>query len=151
MNKTHVTRRVMQPTWFLVDAKNKTLGRLSTQVAHALKNKHSIYYTPYQINKSHIIIINASLIQVTGQKKYQKIYYRHSGRPGGLTKESFMQLQKRIPERIIEKAIKGMLPKNALGRQLFTCLKIYSGSDHPHQANNLIPLPTQQLNPSLNK
>lgn len=151
MNKTYVARQAIEPTWFLVDAKNKTLGRLSAQVASVLKNKYSIYYTPHRISKSYIVIINASLIKVSGQKKSQKIYYKHSGRPGGMTQENFTQLQKRIPERIIEKAIKGMLPKNTLGRQLFGCLKIYSGSNHPHQANNLMPLPTQKFNLSLNK
>lgn len=144
-----MARQAIQPTWFLVDAKNKTLGRLSTQIASILKNKHSIYYAPHQISKSHIVIINASSIQVSGQKKSQKIYYKHSGRPGGMKQENFTQLQKRIPKRIIEKAVKGMLPKNTLGRQLFTCLKIYSGSDHPHQANDLIPLPTQKFNSDL--
>lgn len=151
MNKTYVAKRFSQPTWFIVDAKDKTLGRMCTQVAHALKNKHSIYYAPYQARKSYIVIINASFIQISGQKKYQKKYRKHSGRPGGLKEESFMHLQKRIPERIVEKAIKGMLPKNVLGRKLFTYLKIYPGANHPHQVNNLIPLPTQQLKPSLNK
>jgi len=140
MNKTYIQKQNNKSTWFFIDAKNKTLGRLSSQIASTLKNKYSIYYTPYQINKSNIIVINAEHIKISGQKKYQKIYYKHSGRPGGLKKETFIQLQKRIPERIIEKAVKGMLPKNALGRKLFTHLKVYSGPDHPHDAQKPIPL-----------
>lgn len=141
MNKTYINKNHHDGQWFFIDAKDKTLGRISTQIASNLKNKYSIYYTPYQINKSYIIVINAEKIKVSGQKKYQKIYRRHSGRPGGLKKESFIQLQKRLPERIIEKAVKGMLPKNALGRRLFTYLKIYSGPDHPHRAQKPTPLP----------
>lgn len=140
MNKTYIQKQNNKSTWFFIDAKDKTLGRLSTQIASTLKNKYSIYYTPYQINKSNIIVINAEQIKISGQKKYQKIYYKHSGRPGGLKKETFTQLQKRIPTRIIEKAVKGMLPKNALGRRLFTHLKVYSGPKHPHDAQKPIPL-----------
>lgn len=145
MNKTYIAKehKNSQRGWLLIDAKNQTLGRLSTKIASTLKNKHSIYYTPHQISKSYIVIINAACIKVSGQKRQQKIYYRHSGRPGGLKQEKFMQLQKRIPKRIIEKAVKGMLPKNTLGRKMFTCLKIYSGPDHPHKANKLMYLPIQ--------
>lgn len=141
MNKTYIAKNNLDHQWFYIDAKDKTLGRISTQIASNLKNKYSIYYTPHQISNSRIIVINANKVKVSGQKKYQKLYRRHSGRPGGLKKETFIQLQKRIPERIIEKAIKGMLPKNALGRRLFTHLKIYSGSTHPHQAQKPIALP----------
>lgn len=144
MNKTYIIKKYKQPTWFLVDAKEKTLGRLSTHIAHILKNKHSIYYTPYQISKSNIIIINASFIKVSGQKKYQKTYYRHSGKPGGLTKETFIKLQERIPERIIEQAVKGMLPKSTLGRKMLSNLKIYPGPSHPHKAQKPIPLLTNK-------
>ncbi len=140
MNKTYIQKQNNKSTWFFIDAKDKTLGRLSTQIASTLKNKYSIYYTPYQINKSNIIVINAEHVNISGQKKYQKIYYKHSGRPGGLKKETFTQLQKRIPTRIIEKAVKGMLPKNALGRRLFTHLKVYYGPNHPHIAQKPIPL-----------
>jgi len=140
MNKTYIQKENKKSTWFFIDAKDKTLGRLSTQIASTLKNKYSIYYTPYQINKSNIIVINAEHVKISGQKKYQKIYYRHSGRPGSLKKETFTQLQKRIPTRIIEKAVKGMLPKNAMGRRLFTHLKVYSGPQHPHNAQKPIPL-----------
>jgi len=140
MNKTYIQKQNNKSTWFFIDAKDKTLGRLSTQIASTLKNKYSIYYTPYQLNQSNIIVVNAEHINISGHKKYQKIYYKHSGRPGGLKKETFTQLQKRIPTRIIEKAVKGMLPKNALGRRLFTHLKVYSGPHHPHGAQKPIPL-----------
>jgi len=140
MNKTYIQKQNNRSTWFCIDAKDKTLGRLSTQIASTLKNKYSIYYTPHQINQSNIIVVNAEHIRISGQKKYQKIYYKHSGRPGGLKKETFTQLQKRIPARIIEKAVKGMLPKNAMGRRLFTHLKVYSGPHHPHDAQKPIPL-----------
>ncbi len=138
MNKTYILKKNLTPSWYLLDAKDKTLGRISTQIANILKGKNCSSYTPHCINMSYIIVINAELIQVSGQKKSQKIYYRHSGRPGSLKKESFGQLQKRIPNRIIEKAVKGMLPKNILGRKLFTHLKVYSRALHPHNAQNPI-------------
>lgn len=141
MNKTYLQNKTNTVQWFYVDAKNQILGRLSTQIASSLKSKHSIHYTPYQPSTSYIIVINADKIKVSGLKKYNKIYRRHSGRPGGLKTEKFIDLQKRIPERIIEKAVKGMLPKNALGRKLFTHLKIYSGSKHPHDAQRPLKLP----------
>lgn len=140
MNKTYINKTKQKEQWFYIDANNHTLGRISTQIALNLKNKLSAEYTPYQISKSYIVVINAEKIKVSGQKKHQKLYKRHSGRPGGLKKETFIQLQNRIPERIIEKAVKGMLPKNALGRRLFTHLKVYSGPIHPHQAQRPIPL-----------
>nr|YP_007878207.1 50S ribosomal protein L13 [Calliarthron tuberculosum]AGA63818.1 50S ribosomal protein L13 [Calliarthron tuberculosum] len=132
MNKTFISKDDQQVKWYLVDAKNQTLGRLSSQIASTLKGKNNFHYTPDRINNSYIIVINAKDIQVTGNKKLQKLYYKHSGRPGGLKTETFEQLQKRIPTRIIEKSVKGMLPKNTLGRQLFRHLKVYSGNSHPH-------------------
>lgn len=141
MNKTYMNISDHNNQWFFIDAQDKTLGRISTQIASNLKNKYNKYYTPHKIYKSYVIVINAEKIKVSGQKKYQKIYRKHSGRPGGLKKETFITLQKRLPERIIEKAVKGMLPKNALGRQLFTALKVYSGPNHPHKAQKPIPLP----------
>lgn len=141
MNRTFIKNKQDTTQWFFVDANNQTLGRLSTQIASNLKNKYSPYYSPHQANRSYIIIVNAEKIKVTGEKKHKKIYKRHSGRPGGLKQETFIELQKRLPERIIEKAVKGMLPKNALGRKLFTHLKIYSGPYHPHKAQKPLALP----------
>ena len=140
MNKTYIKKDNLNIQWFCIDANNQTLGRLSSQIASYLKNKNSIYYTPFQVSQSHIININAEKIKVSGHKKNQKLYRRHSGKPGGLKIETFKDLQNRIPTRIIEKAVKGMLPKNALGRQLFTYLKVYNGPNHPHSAQRPIPL-----------
>ena len=122
--------------WYLVDAENQTLGRLATEVAAVLRGKNKPYFTPHLDTGDFVVIVNAEKIQVTGRKDTQKLYRRHSGRPGGMKVETFNALQERIPERIVEKAIKGMLPHNALGRQLFRKLKVYKGSEHPHAAQN---------------
>ncbi len=122
--------------WYLVDAENQTLGRLATEVAAVLRGKNKPYFTPHLDTGDFVVIVNAEKIQVTGRKGTQKLYRRHSGRPGGMKVETFNALQERIPERIVEKAIKGMLPHNALGRQLFRKLKVYKGSEHPHRAQN---------------
>lgn len=136
MNKTYVPKKNHQTTWYLIDAKDKTLGRLSTEISKILRGKNNITYTPYLNNISYVIVTNAQEIKVTGVKKQHKVYKRHSGRPGGMKIETFEQLQKRIPNRIIEKSIKGMLPKGPLGRKLFNKLKVYSDSQHPHAAQN---------------
>jgi large subunit ribosomal protein L13 len=122
--------------WYLVDAENQTLGRLATEVAAVLRGKNKPYFTPHLDTGDFVVIVNAEKIQVTGRKATQKLYRRHSGRPGGMKVETSNALQERIPERIVEKAIKGMLPHNALGRQLFRKLKVYKGSEHPHVAQN---------------
>ena len=122
--------------WYLVDAENQTLGRLASEVAAVLRGKNKPYFTPHLDTGDFVVIVNAEKIQVTGRKGTQKLYRRHSGRPGGMKVETFNALQERIPERIVEKAIKGMLPHNALGRQLFRKLKVYKGSEHPHAAQN---------------
>jgi large subunit ribosomal protein L13 len=135
MNKTiFSTKKKSEYTWFLLDADSKTLGRLSTEVSKILLGKNDVSYT-YSQNINHgVIIINAEKITITGRKEGDKFYYRHSGRPGGLTIETFKELKERLPSRIIEKSIKGMLPKGSLGRELFSNLKVYKGSDHPHKA-----------------
>jgi len=119
---------------YLVDAENQTLGRLATEVASVLRGKNKPNFTPHLDTGDFVVVINAEKIQVTGNKAEQKLYRRHSGRPGGMKVETFNALQGRIPERIVETAIKGMLPHNALGRQLFRKLKVYKGPDHPHSA-----------------
>jgi large subunit ribosomal protein L13 len=135
MKDTFITSKTtFKSQWFILDAKEKCLGRLATEAVNILRGKTKNFYNPSQDTGDYVIIINAEDIKVTGNKTTQKIYMRHSGRPGGKTIESYEQLQVRIPERIIEKAIKGMLPKNRLGRRLFTKLKIYSGNAHPHTA-----------------
>ncbi|HIK33251.1 MAG TPA: 50S ribosomal protein L13 [Oscillatoriales cyanobacterium M59_W2019_021] len=120
--------------WYVVDASNQRLGRLAVQIAEILRGKNKPTYTPHLDTGDFVIVVNAEKIQVTGKKSSQKLYRRHSGRPGGMKTETFEKLQARLPERIIETAVKGMLPKNTLGRQLFTKLKVYAGPNHPHDA-----------------
>ena len=135
MNKTSIpSLDSIDRQWFLVDAENQTLGRLATEVASVLRGKTKPNFTPHLDTGDFVIVVNAEKIKVTGKKAEQKLYRKHSGRPGGMKIESFNSLQARIPERIVEKAIKGMLPHNSLGRQLFRKLKVYKGSDHPHSA-----------------
>ncbi len=135
MNKTSVpSPDSIDRQWFLVDAENQTLGRLATEVASVLRGKTKPNFTPHLDTGDFVIVVNAEKIKVTGKKSDQKLYRRHSGRPGGMKVETFKSLQSRIPERIVEKAIKGMLPHTRLGRQLFTKLKVYKGSEHPHLA-----------------
>ncbi len=124
----------LEPKWYVIDAADQRLGRLATEVARIIRGKNKPIYTPHMDTGDFVIIVNAEKIEVTGKKGSQKLYRRHSGRPGGMKIETFDQLQARIPERIIEKAVKGMLPKNTLGRNLFTKLKVYAGPDHPHEA-----------------
>ena len=133
MNKTFVPcADSANRRWCLVDAENLTLGRLATEVASILRGKNKPSYTPHLDTGDFVIIINAEKVRVSGNKASQKLYRRHSGRPGGMKTETFNALQKRLPERIVEKAVKGMLPHNSLGRQLFRKLKVYRGADHPH-------------------
>jgi len=124
----------IERNWYLVDATDQRLGRLASEIATVLRGKNKPTFTPHLDTGDFVIVINAEKIDVTGKKRSQKLYRRHSGRPGGMKTETFAKLQARIPERIIEQAVKGMLPKNTLGRQLFTKLKVYAGADHPHQA-----------------
>lgn len=135
MTKTYVPPvNDIDRKWYVVDAADKRLGRLATEVASVLRGKNKPIYTPNMDTGDFVVIVNAEKVVVTGNKSSQKLYRRHSGRPGGMKVETFDQLQARIPERIIEKAVKGMLPKNALGRKLFTKLKVYAGPEHPHAA-----------------
>ncbi len=125
---------ILDRKWYVIDAADQRLGRLACEVAKILRGKNKPVYTPHMDTGDFVIIINAEKVVVTGRKSSQKLYRRHSGRPGGMKVETFEKLQQRIPERIVEKAVKGMLPKNSLGRQLFTKLKVYPGPNHPHQA-----------------
>ena len=137
MNKTTIPKiDSLKRQWYLVDAENQTLGRLATEVASILRGKNKPHFTPHLDTSDFVVVVNADKIRVTGNKSEQKLYRRHSGRPGGMKVENFHSLQQRIPERIVEKAIKGMLPHNALGRQLFRKLKVYRGPEHPHSAQN---------------
>ena len=120
--------------WFVIDAENKVLGRLATEVARRLRGKHKPEYTPHVDTGDYIVIINADKIAVTGNKEQNKMYHHHTGYPGGLKSMTFEKLREKAPERIIEKAVKGMLPKNPLGRAMFTKLKVFAGSEHAHTA-----------------
>ena len=133
--KTYTARpKDIRREWFVVDAADKVLGRLATEVARRLRGKHKPEYTPHMDTGDHIIIINADKVRVTGAKTQDKMYYRHTGYPGGIKEASFDALQQRHPERVIEQAVKGMLPKNSLGRAMFKKLHIYAGPQHKHQA-----------------
>jgi large subunit ribosomal protein L13 len=135
MNKTYVPPQdSIEQQWYVVDAAGQRLGRLATEIAIILRGKNKPTYTPHMDTGDFVIVVNAEKVQVTGKKSDQKLYRRHSGRPGGMKTETFAKLQARIPERIIEQAVRGMLPKNSLGRNLFTKLKVYKGSEHPHAA-----------------
>jgi large subunit ribosomal protein L13 len=140
MNKTYIPSLAKTNTWYLIDAQGQNLGRLSTQVARILTGKNSPKYAPSWNCQDHIILINAKDIEVTGRKKCQKLYYRHSGRPGGLKTETFEELQERLPNKIVENAVRKMLPKGSLGRQIFKNLKVYSNKIHPHTAQNPITI-----------
>ncbi|QNI71678.1 50S ribosomal protein L13 [Cyanobium sp. NS01] len=141
MNKTPLPSvDSLDRQWFVVDAENQTLGRLASEVASVLRGKNKPCYTPHLDAGDFVIVINADKVRVSGNKASQKLYRRHSGRPGGMKTETFAHLQARLPERIVEKAIKGMLPHNALGRQLFRKLKVYKGTEHPHTAQKPQPL-----------
>tara|TARA_Y100000589_G_scaffold20244_1_gene16725 strand:+ start:2249 stop:2680 length:432 start_codon:yes stop_codon:yes gene_type:complete len=141
MNKTTTPSiESLERNWYLVDAKHKKLGRLATEIATVLRGKNKPSFTPHLDTGDFVIVINAEKIEVSGKKSSQKLYRRHSGRPGGMKVEKFESLQNRIPERIIEQAVKGMLPHNTLGRQQFRKLKVYRGQDHPHVAQNPVLL-----------
>jgi large subunit ribosomal protein L13 len=141
MSKTYLPPQdSIERNWYIVDAADQRLGRLASEIAMVLRGKNKPTYTPFLDTGDFVIVINAEKIDVTGKKRSQKLYRRHSGRPGGMKTETFAKLQARIPERIIEHAVKGMLPKNTLGRQLFTKLKVYAGPEHPHQAQQPQPL-----------
>ncbi|MCB1847335.1 MAG: 50S ribosomal protein L13 [Halieaceae bacterium] len=120
--------------WFVVDAADKTLGRLASEIAHRLRGKHKPEYTPHVDTGDYIVVINAEKVRVTGAKTTDKMYHHHTGYPGGLKSISFDKLIAKAPERVIQGAVKGMLPRNPLGRAMFRKLKVYAGAEHPHAA-----------------
>ena len=133
--KTYTAKpETVKREWFVIDAEGATLGRLATLVATYLRGKHKPEYTPHVDTGDNIIVINADKVAVTGAKALDKMYYRHTGYPGGLREINFNDLQTRKPGRVVELAVKGMLPKNPLGRAMFTKLKVYAGTEHPHTA-----------------
>jgi large subunit ribosomal protein L13 len=124
----------VQRDWYVVDAEGKTLGRLATEVAARLRGKHKPEFTPHVDTGDYIVVVNAEKVAVTGNKPTQKIYYSHTEYPGGIKDINFQDLIKKAPERVIQSAVKGMLPRGPLGREMFRKLKIYAGSEHPHAA-----------------
>jgi len=133
--KTYSTRTSdIQRQWHVVDASQEVLGRLASRVARLLMGKHKTIYVPHLDTGDYVIVINAARVRVTGNKAKQKTYYRHSGYPGGLKSITLEKMLATHPERVIEKAVKGMLPKNALGRAMASKLKVYAGESHPHEA-----------------
>jgi len=135
MRTTYMAKpKEIERKWYVVDAAGKTLGRLASEVASILRGKHKPIYTPNVDTGDHVIIINASEIVLTGKKNTDKLYYRHSLHPGGLKVRTAQEMRNQFPERMIELAVRGMLPKGSLGRQMFKKLHVYAGSEHPHQA-----------------
>ncbi len=124
----------VQRQWHVIDATDVVLGRLSTQAAALLRGKHKPVYAPHVDTGDFVIIVNADKVHLSGNKRTQKLAYRHSGHPGGLRSVRYDDLLEKNPAKAVEKAVKGMLPKNSLGRQMLTKLKVYAGPDHPHQA-----------------
>jgi len=130
----------IQRDWYVVDAQGQTLGRLATRVATILRGKHKPIFTPHVDCGDYVVIINAEKIHTTGQKMTQKKYYRHSGYPGGLREIALKDQLQKFPNRVLESAVRGMLPKNRLGRKMFHKLKVYAGPNHPHEAQQPKPL-----------
>lgn len=134
------TPKDIQRDWFVVDASNKTLGRLASQIAHRLRGKHKPEFAPHMDNGDFIVVVNCEKVRVTGNKLDNKKYWRHTGYPGGIYCNTLRELLDNKPDQVLEKAVKGMLPKNRLGRAMLKKLKIYSGGEHPHTAQNPQPL-----------
>ena len=135
IQKTYATTpAAIERRWWVVDAEGKTLGRLAARVAPLLRGTHKPYFTPHLDTGDYVIIVNADKIRVTGKRMDQKIYYRHSGYPGGLKSMTLREMMSRFPNRALKYAIKGMLPKGPLGRRMYKKLKVYAGAEHPHQA-----------------
>jgi large subunit ribosomal protein L13 len=124
----------IERTWYVVDAENVPLGRLASEVAQILRGKHKPTYAPHMDMGDYVIVVNADKVAVSGNKESDKVYYRHSGYPGGLRSETLAELRNDHPARLVQNAVKGMIPKNRLGRQVLTKLKVYAGPDHPHSA-----------------
>ena len=134
------TPSTIKRDWYVVDATDKVLGRLASEVARRLRGKHKPQYTPHMDTGDYVVIVNAEKIRVTGNKAEDKIYYSHSGYPGGLKQINFAKLLQKAPTKIIERAVKGMLPKGPLGRTIFRKLKVYAGPEHKHTSQQPVPL-----------
>ncbi|HEX6233776.1 MAG TPA: 50S ribosomal protein L13 [Jiangellaceae bacterium] len=135
----------VQRQWHVIDATDVVLGRLASQAATLLRGKHKPIYAPHVDTGDFVIIVNADKVALTGNKRLQKVEYRHSGYPGGLRSRSYDQLLEKNPRRVVEKAVKGMLPSGTLGRQMLSKLKVYAGPEHPHQAQKPVPYEITQV------
>ena len=124
----------IERTWYVIDAKSQVLGRLASEIARRLRGKHKPQYTPHVDTGDYIVVVNAEMVKVTGRKATDKVYYSHSGYPGGIKSITFEKLLKKAPEQVIRRAVKGMLPKGPLGRVMFRKLKVYAGPEHKHAA-----------------
>lgn len=140
MKTISANEATVQRDWYVVDATDKTLGRLASEIAHRLRGKHKPEYTPHVDTGDYIVVVNAEQIRVSGKKATDKIYYHHTGYPGGIKDVSFEKLLAEHPDRPLRIAVKGMLPRGPLGRQMLTKLKIYTGAEHPHAAQQPIAL-----------
>ncbi|MBB70983.1 MAG: 50S ribosomal protein L13 [Legionellales bacterium] len=140
MKTFNATNETVKRDWYVVDAADKTLGRLASEIARRLRGKHKPEYTPHVDTGDYIIVINAEKVRVTGNKASQKTYYRHTGFPGGIKSMTYDKLMEKDPTQIMESAVKGMLPRNPLGRQMFRKLKVYVGDKHGHEAQQPQPL-----------
>ena len=132
--------REVERKWFVVDAAGQPLGRLASRIAHRLRGKHKAEFTPHVDTGDFIIVVNAAKVRVTGNKRSQKTYYRHTGYPGGIRSTSFEKMIAEKPTRVIESAVKGMLPKGPLGRDMYRKLRVYAGPEHRHEAQQPVPL-----------
>lgn len=135
----------IERNWWVVDARGETLGRLASQIALYLRGKHKPTFSPHMDMGDYVIVLNADKFHVTGRRREQKIYYRHSGYPGGVKKLTLRQQLQNNPDRAIYLAVRGMMPKNSLGRQMLKKLKVYTGSEHPHEAQQPQPLPLERF------
>lgn len=133
----------IEQAWWLVDAEGQILGRLATRIATILRGKHKAAYTPHMDLGDYVVVVNAQKVAVTGQRMTQKLYRRHSGYPGGLRETTLEQMLARDPDRVIRLAVRGMMPRNRLSRQMLGKLKVYAGPEHPHRAQNPIPLASE--------
>jgi len=146
IHKTFVAKPAdIERVWYVVDATDLTLGRLATQIASVLRGKHKPEYTPHEDVGDFVVVVNAEKVQVTGRKLDQKQYYHHTGYPGGIKSITLRKQLQKHPERVIEHAVRGMLPHGPLGRRQFKKLKVYAGPEHPHQAQSPKPLPIAEL------
>ncbi len=133
--KTYVPKKEdIERKWYVIDASGKPLGRIATQIATILRGKHKPIYTPFMDTGDYVVVINADKVILTGSKEEKKVYYRHSGYPGGIKAIPYKKMKEKFPERIIRIAVKGMIPHNSLGRKMLKKLKVYKGSEHPHKA-----------------